>query len=233
MSLTHEDVRLGRLLRAIRQRAAQTQQDLAAQARVPVADLRLVEHGRVGEVRLERTRRLFSAAGGRVKLTAWWNGAAADRLLDERHAGLVEKLVMLVARRGWLTPVEVTFSEYGERGSIDVLAGHPTCRAVGVFEVKSDIGSLEETNRVLDVKERLAPRIALAQFGWRPTTVGRILVLPEDATVRRLIARHGQTMRAIYPAGSREVRAWLRKPNRPIRAIWFLSETPNRRTENG
>jgi transcriptional regulator with XRE-family HTH domain len=223
MSVNHEDVRLGHLLRAIRRRAEQTQKQLAAQARVPVADLRLVEHGRVSEVRLDRTRRLFSAAGGRAKLTAWWNGAAADRLLDERHAGLVEKLVMVVQRRGWLTPAEVTFSEYGERGSIDVLAGHRGYRAVGVFEVKSDIGSLEETNRVLDVKERLAPRIALAQFGWRPTTTGRILVLPEDATLRRLLARHSHTMRAIYPADSREVRAWLRKPDRPIRGIWFLS----------
>jgi hypothetical protein len=140
-----------------------------------------------------------------VKLTAWWNGAAADRLLDERHAGLVERLVGVLQRRRWLAPVEVTFADFGERGSIDVFGGLPSRRAVAVFEVKTDIGSLEETNRILDVKERLAPRIAASRFGWRPAVIGRILVLPDDLTLRRLIARHERTMRSIYPAGSREV----------------------------
>ena len=94
-------------------------------------------------------------------------------------------------------------------------------------EIKSTFGSLEETNRALDVKERLAPKIALARFGWKPVVVGRILVVPSERTVRRVVARHAATMDALYPARSREVRAWLRMPDVPIRGIWFVSDQRN------
>ncbi len=219
-----DDERLGLLLRTIRRHSAQTQERLAAAAGVPVRDLMKLEAGRVGELRLDRVRRLFRAAGGQAKLTAWWNGAAADRLLDGRHAALVEHATQILTRRGWRTAVEATFSEYGERGSIDLFGAHPKLRTVAVCEIKSAIGSLEETNRRLDIKERLAPKLAFERFGWRPTHVGRLLILPDDSTVRRTIARHAATMDTLYPARSREVRAWLREPDRPIRGVWFLSE---------
>lgn len=233
MSAGDEDVRLGRLLRAIRRRSEMTQRELAAVANVTVLDLRRVETGQVGEVRLDRVRRLFAIPGGRARVTVWWNGAAADRLIDERHAALVERVVAVLRRRGWDARVEVSFSEFGERGSIDVFAGLTSRRAVVVFEVKSDVGSLEETNRVFDTKVRLAPKLAIAQFGWRPDVVGRVLVLPEELALRRLVDRHAQTMRAIYPATSRDVRAWLRNPTARLRGIWFLSETRNTRRETG
>lgn len=132
--------------------------------------------------------------------------------------------------RGWQAQAEVSFSEYGERGSIDIFAARPASRAIAVCELKSAIGSLEETNRMLDVKERLAPKIALARFGWRPAYTGRLLILPDEKTVRRLIARHAATMDGLYPARSREVRAWLRQPDRALRGIWFLSDLRNAQT---
>ena len=145
-------------------------------------------------------------------------------MLDERHARLVEAAIRLFGRRGWETAAEVTFSEYGERGSVDVLAGYRPTLAVAVCEVKGSLGSLEETNRLLDAKERLAPRIAMHRFGWSPRIVGRILIVPEDRTIRRTIVRHAETMGVVYPARGREVREWLHRPDRPIRGIWFLSE---------
>jgi transcriptional regulator with XRE-family HTH domain len=225
-----DDERLGLLLRTIRRQSAQTQEQLAAAAGVPVRDLMNVEAGRVGEVRLDRVRRLFSSAGGQARLTAWWNGAAADRLLDARHAALVERAAQILIRRGWQTAVEATFSEYGERGSIDLLGLYPRHRAVAVCEVKSSIGSLEETNRMLDVKVRLIPKLTWERFGWRPTHVGRLLVLPDDSTIRRTVTRHAATMDSLYPARSRDVRAWLHHPDQPIRGIWFLSEPQDRQT---
>jgi len=183
-----------------------------------------IEGGRAGEVRLHRIRAAFEALGGRARLTAWWNGAAADRLLDARHARLVESALRILARRGFVTASEVTFADYGERGSIDVLALHETERMAVVGEVKASIGSLEETNRVLDVKVRLGAKIVRSRFGVLPQAVARVLFLPEDRTIRRLIAAHSATMRAIYPADSRQFRAWLRDPVQPISAIWFLSE---------
>lgn len=229
-----EDVRLGEVLRAIRRRVGVTQEALAARAGVPVRDIMAVEAGRAGDVELDRLRRLFFAVNGRARLATWWGGAAADRLVDERHAALVEWALTILRRRNWETAAEVSFSRYGERGSVDVLGAYRPTLAVLIGEVKASIGTLEETNRVLDAKERLAPFIAADRFGFTPRFVGRILILPEDRTIRRIVAAHEATMTAVYPARGREVRAWLRRPERPLRAIWFLSELqhpqPNSRT---
>ena len=97
-------------------------------------------------------------------------------------------------------------------------------RAAAVCEVKSDIGSLEETNRRLDIKRRLAPTIAQQQFGWRPQIIGRILIVPESAAIRRTVAADALTMASAYPVQGRGVRGWLREPSQSISGLWFLSE---------
>ena len=219
-----EDERLGQILRSIRRRLGITQELLAARAGVPVRDVIAAEGGRAGLVKLDRIRRMFLAVDGRARMTTWWGGAAADRLIDRRHAALVEAALDLLRRRGWDTAAEVSFARYGERGSVDVLGAYRPTLSVLVGEVKATIGSLEETNRTLDVKERLAPIITAERFGFTPRHVGRVLILPEDRTVRRIIERHATTMAAVYPARSREVREWLHRPDRPLRGIWFLSE---------
>lgn len=219
-----DDARLAQILRAIRRRSGVTQRALAARAGVPIRDVIAVEDGRAGDVRLDRVRRMFLAVDGRARLTTWWGGAAADRIVDWRHAALVETALTILRRRAWETAAEVSFSEYGERGSIDVLGAYMPTLTLLVGEVKASIGSLEETNRSLDVKERLAPAIAYERFGFRPRHIGRVLILPDDRTVRRIVDRHAATMDAVYPGRSRDVRAWLHRPDRSMRAIWFLSE---------
>src|SRR5437867_2303355 len=109
----------------IRKRNGQRQIDLAQRAQVPREDVLRVEAERIGDVNVDRVRRLFRAAGGRARVAVWWNGAAADRLLDERHAAMVERTISILRQRGWSTEAEVSFSGFGERGSIDVLAGFP------------------------------------------------------------------------------------------------------------
>jgi transcriptional regulator with XRE-family HTH domain len=227
-----DDERLGRLLRLIRQRVGLTQRSLAQVADVTRENVMAVEAGRLGQLPFDRTRRMFEAVGARARPAVWWNGAAADRLLDERHAALVERGVKAYTRRQWETAIEVSFADYGERGSIDILAGRESARAVAVTEVKSEIGSLEETNRVLDMKERLAPKIAEARFGWRPRVVGRILIVPGTTSTKRILERHAATMNAIYPARTNEVKAWLRAPTASIRGIWFMSEVAHSDSES-
>ena len=114
--------RIGRLLRLIRQRERLTQRALAGIANVPREDVIAVEAGRLGQLPFDRTRRMFEAVGARARPAVWWNGAAADRLLDERHAFIVERSVRAFAQRNWETAVEVSFADYGERRSIDILA---------------------------------------------------------------------------------------------------------------
>src|SRR5688572_20048440 len=118
-----EDERLGELFRVLRLQQQLTQEDIATATSIPVLDIRRVEDGRAGAVLYGRIRRLFGEIEGRARISVWWKGAAADRLLDERHAYYVERSARVVRRAGWAVPSEVTYSEFGERGSID-LFGH-------------------------------------------------------------------------------------------------------------
>jgi transcriptional regulator with XRE-family HTH domain len=223
-----DDARTGRLLKLLRRRARITQLELATLAHVPRIDVIRLERGEAGTLQLDRLRRIFNALDARSRFSVWWNGAAADRLLDARHAQLVELTAAALQRRGWTTAIEVSFSEYGERGSIDILAANERRRAVAVIEVKADIGSFEEMHRVLDAKERLAPKVARDRFGWTPLHIGRLLVMPDEDRLRRLVAAHARTMASIYPASSREVRSWLRAPDSSVDGVWFVSDVRDR-----
>ena len=171
-------------------------------------------------------RRIFAALEATFEGTVRWRGGDIDRLLDERHAGVIEAVAGLLPGDGWEVDPDVTYSEYGERGSIDLLALREADKAVAVFEIKIDLTSVEGTIRKHGEKARLAPAIVAKQRGWRPRAVARILVIAEDRTARRIVARHEATFRAAYPASSRDVRRWLSHPDGELSGIWFL--TPKR-----
>jgi hypothetical protein len=132
-------------------------------------------------------------------------------------------MVGLLRAFGWMVEVEVSFSKWGERGSIDVLAWHPPMRALLIVEIKSELGSLEGTLRPFDVKARHARTIARERFGWQARVVGRTLVLPEDRTARRAAARHATVLDTALPARSRQLRSWLHAPAHDIAGVWFLT----------
>ena len=128
-------------------------------------------------------------------------------------------------RLGWTTRIETTYSIFGERGSIDVFGALPAVRAVLVEEVKSELGSLEETIRKLDEKVRLVrERIAEAEFGWRPAFVGRLLVLPETTRARGRVALLDPVLRVAFPDRRPTVRAWLRAPSGGLSGVLFQPE---------
>jgi hypothetical protein len=214
---------LARLHRTLRHRQQLTQEALAAKAGVGQWVVRQIEAVELDRLRLADMERSFDALGCRLRLTAYYNGAAAERLLDEGHAALVGAFVLLLHRRGWQTSVEVSFSEWGERGSIDILGWHPAARALLVVEVKTELAGLESTLRPLDVKVRLAPEVAGQRYGWHPRAVARVLVLPENSSARRTVRRHASVLDATLPARTRALRAWLRRPGPPVSGIWFLS----------
>lgn len=172
---------------------------------------------------MEEIDRCFEALDARLDLTVRYHGAAIERLLDEGHAGLVAAFLRLLHQLGWETRVEVTFNDYGERGSIDIVAWHRVRRALLVVEVKSEVGSVEGTLRPFDIKCRLAPKVVRHQFGWEPSTVGRLLLLPEDRTARRTVERHRAVFDQKLPSRSRDLRRWLRDPEGIAAGIWFLT----------
>jgi hypothetical protein len=223
-----DDQRLARASRLIRRDLRLRQTDLPTSRFITQE----IEAGRAGALRLDEVRTHFAALGAKAQLAVWWNGAALDRLVDQAHAQVVEIAAGTLARAGFRVKTELTFNQYGERGSIDLFAGHDQARAVFVGEAKSEWGSLEETLRRQDVKVRLAGLLAPEAFGWRARHVASVLVLPDDSTSRRVVQRYGATL-AGYALRSREIRAWLREPNRSAAGIWFLSNAALVRHESG
>ena len=219
------DVQIGRILRALRLRRRVRQADVGSAGGVSQSTISLIERGHLDRLSLDTLRRVFAVLDARLEATVTWRGAAIDTLLDEEHARIVRLAVERLVRLGWETAVEVTYARYGERGSIDVLAGKRSEGAVVVVEVKSVIGGLEETGRKLDEKGRLAPGIAEQRFGWRPGVVGRLLVLPSTATARRQARRHAVVLDALLPSRGSGVTSWLRRPEGQLRGLLFVSDT--------
>jgi len=219
-----DDLRAGRALRLLRQRRGMTQSQLGAAAGVSQSLVSLIERGHLETLSLRTTRRVLAVAGARCELHMSWRGGALDRLLDEAHSALVARRVEALRTGGWLAQVEATYSVYGERGSIDVLGAMPSARAVVVEEVKSDLTSIEELGRKTDEKTRLVrTRLCRERFGFDPIAVGRVLVLPDSDAARRRVARMAPLLDAMFPARTREVQAWLRRPVGDLSGIVFVA----------
>jgi hypothetical protein len=214
--------RIGLAIRQLRRRRRWRQIDLAAAAGVSQALISLVERGHLASATIHTLRSILSPLEARLDLVVGWRGGAIDRLLDERHATIVNLVVGILTVLGWTIAVEVSFNHYGDRGSIDILAWHPLFRTVLVIEVKSEITSIEELTRRLDVKTRLARDLA-SDRGWRPDHIATLVVLPEGTAARTALRRFGAVFSAAYPARGREVRSWLRRPAGPLRGIWLLT----------
>jgi hypothetical protein len=188
--------------------------DLATKAGLSRSAVGRVERGEIGRMAYRDVVAVAEAVDGRVELDFRWRGEALDRLIDERHAGIVDELVALYRAARWEVAVEVSFSILGERGSIDVFAWHPMTEVVAVNEVKGSVGEAGNTLIGVDRKSRLAPRIARDK-GWRCRGVARFLVIADGSTSRDRVARHREAFRTAFRVGGREALAWIRDPTGP------------------
>jgi transcriptional regulator with XRE-family HTH domain len=217
-----DDARLGRLIRVLRHRRGWRQEDLAHRAGVGPRAIGRLESGRLGPVQVSTVRAVVATFGlsyeGRIRGL----GAGEDRLLDQRHATLVGGGATWLVTEGWETRSEITYSEWGERGSVDLLGWHPPTASLLVIEVKTELASIEATLRKLDEKVRLAEAI-VRQFGWRPKSVSRLLILPDDTTQRRQVRLHASVLDVAYPVRTRAVRTWCRAPSGSIAGLMFLT----------
>ncbi len=115
----------------------------------------------------------------------------------------------LLSDADWLSATEVSFNIDRERGSIDILAFHPSTGALLVVEVKSVVPDLQSMLHGIDRKARVARQVA-RERGWEVTSVSRLLILPDDRTSRRRVETHAATFDAALPARTVEVKRWLR-----------------------
>jgi transcriptional regulator with XRE-family HTH domain len=216
-----DPVRLGLIVRALRRRRGWTQRRLAELAQVSRSAIARIERGGSDDFTGALVRRVAVALGARFEQRLLWQGEALDRLLDQDHARIVEAVVRWLREAGWDVVPEVTFAIRGERGSIDVLAFHEATGTLLVVEVKSVVPDLGAMLAALDRKARLAAAIA-RERGWVATSVGRLLVLPDDRTARRRVQLHAATLDAALPARTAEVRRWVRDPRGRLAGILFL-----------
>jgi hypothetical protein len=158
-----------------------------------------------------------------VHLELRWRGGELSRLLNAGHAAMHETTARLFQRRpDWLTAPEVSFSIYGERGVVDVLAFHPRTGSLLVIELKTQLVDVEGLLTVVDRYRRLAPRLA-RERGWQVRSVSACVLLRDTRSNRRGLADHATVLRAAFPSDGRTLRRWLTNPVGAISALAFLS----------
>ena len=214
-------IRFGLQVRALRIRKGLRQHDVARAAGVSRPLISKIEHGDIDTLTLGRLFEVSRAVEAVLDLRLRWRGEQLDRLLDEAHSGLVEAVVEMLKHDGWEVAVEVSFSIWGERGSIDILALHPATATLFVIEVKSVVPDNQAAILGLDRKARLAARIA-EERGWQAKVVAKMLVVAATATSRRRVARSGATFDAAFPVRGTQLRRWLRNPTGTVSGLLFV-----------
>lgn len=201
------------------------QHDVAAKGHLSQDVVSRAELGGIDQLTVGTLRALTKVLGAEAVITIRWRGGDLDRLLDEGHAALVGAMVDLLTKVGWDVHAEVSYSIYGERGSIDLLAWHAPTRTLLVIEVKTELASLEDTIRTLDAKVRLAPEIVEDRFGWQPAHRAHVLVLRSRTTQRRQVGRHAAVLDRAFPVRGNELRGWLAAPDGSLGGLLFVPLT--------
>lgn len=208
-----DPLRFGRQYRTLRVHQGRRQQDVSDDSGLSRSLIAAIDRGQIEGVTVGALIRAARALDADIDLRLWWRGGALDRLVDEAHAAIIEAIVARLRRHGWLVEVEVSFSIWGERGSVDVLAFHPGRGALLVIEVKSAITDSQATIHGLDRKTRLALEI-IGDRAWAGEVqhVSRLLVIGDTDRSRRRVAGLGVTYGTAFPLGGRAVRGWLTDP---------------------
>lgn len=218
------DQRLGSTIRLVRVRRGWRQSDLARRSGVGQATISRIERGHLGTLSLDRLRTVAATLDIRVDVLGRWRAGDVDRLLNAGHSRFHESVARAFRDLPeWISAPEVSFSIFGERGVIDILAWHPRLRALLVIELKTDIADVNELVGTADKKRRLAIDVATDR-GWikkgeSPSTVSLWIIVAPSRTNRRRIAEHGAMLRAAMPTDGRTIAGWLVNPSRPISAL--------------
>ena len=224
-----QDMRVGAAFRAVRVRRRWRQQDVADRAGVSRTLVSDIERGHFGSTPIDTVRKIAATLDIRIDILMRWRGGELPRLLNARHSALHESVAAhLEALPGWVFSPEVSFSIYGERGIIDILAYHPASRALLVIELKTDIVDVNDLVGALDRKARLGARIA-TERGWDVSTVSRWVIVARDKTNQRRVAAHRAMLRAAFPNDGHSMRRWLSDPCGTVSALsmWTNAASSN------
>ncbi len=221
-----DDVRLGNTLRVLRIRKHLRQSDVGRRAGVKRQVVGRIEAGAAGRYQLDVVRAIANVLGARFDGRLRYRGAELDRIVNAAHAGLHESVAAYLATlHGWVWLPEVTFSHYGERGVIDILAWHEETRSLLIIELKTELVDPQELVAVMHRRVRLGRDIA-AREGWRPLTVNAWVIVRDSSTDRRRARRHGLLLKGAFPDDGRRARSWMTGPVGTLSALSFWSDGP-------
>ncbi|MBA2634912.1 MAG: helix-turn-helix transcriptional regulator [Chloroflexi bacterium] len=213
-------------LRRLRVRRRWRQHDLGERARLSRDTVSRAECGELDGLTVRTLSKLVDALDATLVIEIRWQGADLDRLIDRDHAHLQEAAAHRLGMRGWTAQAEVSFNHYGDRGSCDLVAWHAATQTLLVVEVKSRLGNLQELLHRLDTKARLGGVLA-RQLSWpEPRAVVRALVVAEDRTARRILARHASLFGGFDVRGRAAVQ-WLRAPSTSTNGLIWFEEPAN------
>jgi hypothetical protein len=203
------------------------------------ATISRIERGHLDRLTLATLERVTGVLEISLDLVPRWRGGEVDRMLARRHSLLHEAFAKhLRPYSGWMFRPEVSFSIYGERGVIDMLAWHASSGMVLVVEFKTELVDINDLVGSMDRRRRLAIQIA-RDLGWRAVAASCLVVLLDTRTNRRRVAEHRTVLRAAFPADGRRLRTWLRGPREAVAmlAMWPDANKdttgPGRRTSTG
>ncbi len=220
-----DDIAFGRLVRMSRIRRGWRQADLAERAGLSTSVVSRLEHGGLGAMQLNGARRVAAVLDIRLEVQPRGRAADLDRTLNWRHAALAEFVAgWLGATRGWEVRPEVSFSEYGERGVVDLLARHEPTGSLLVIELKTEVIDLGDVLGTLDRKRRLGAVIARS-LEWGPGPISCALLIGDSVTNRRRVAAHAALVAAALPDRGPVLARWLRAPTGTVRALRFVSDS--------
>jgi transcriptional regulator with XRE-family HTH domain len=212
--------RCGVTFRAVRIKRGWRQVDVAARARVNRSVVSNIERGHLEHVAIGTLLNVARALEIQVSIGTRWRAGDLDRLISGRHSRLHEAVATWFANSlpEWVLAPEVSFSIFGERGIIDILAWHPGRRALLVIELKTDIADVNELIGTMDRRRRLAREIAQDR-GWEPLTVSTWVLVAGGRTNRARVSAHKTLLRTAFPVDGRALYGWLRRPDDEVHAL--------------
>jgi len=212
--------RCGAAFRAVRIKRGWRQIDVAERAGVNRSVVSAIERGHLERVAIGTLLAVARVLEIQVTWSTRWRAGDLDRLVAGRHARLHEAVASWFATTlpEWILAPEVSFSIFGERGIIDVLAWHPTRRALLIIELKTDIVDVNQLIGSMDQRRRLANEIARDR-GWEPLTVSTWVLVAGGRTNRARLAAYRTVLRNAFPVDGRAIAGWLRRPDRSIDAL--------------
>jgi transcriptional regulator with XRE-family HTH domain len=217
-----DDVTIGRTFQNLRLSRNLSQEAVADRAGVSRGTVSRLERGIVDGISVGAIRAICGAMSMPSLVTLGWRAPELERLRDRLHAAMVEDVAAALLPFGWEVVPEFSFNQYGDRGSVDVLAWHAGAQALLIVETKTRLWDLQATLHALDRKRRVLPDVVARDRGWRSQALGVVLVLPELSTHRHVVERHAATFEAAFPQRQVEVKRWLAEPRGDLRGLWFL-----------